>query len=44
MNQLREKMSAIDAVSNVGQPVWAENGKAACCRSTSRALRMMGGS
>jgi RND superfamily putative drug exporter len=29
MNQLREKMTAIDAVSNVGQPVWAENGKAA---------------
>ena len=27
--QLRQKMGAIDAVSEVGQPVWAENGKAA---------------
>lgn len=27
--QLRQKMTAIDAVSEVGQPVWAENGKAA---------------
>ncbi|HEY0470364.1 MAG TPA: MMPL family transporter [Kribbella sp.] len=29
MNQLRQKLTAIDAVSNVGQPVWADNGKAA---------------
>jgi RND superfamily putative drug exporter len=29
MNQLSQKMKGIDAVSNVGQPVWAENGKAA---------------
>jgi RND superfamily putative drug exporter len=27
--QLRQKMTAIDAVDGVGQPVWAENGKAA---------------
>ena len=27
--QLRDKMTAIDAVEGVGQPVWAENGKAA---------------
>ncbi|HET6293562.1 MAG TPA: MMPL family transporter [Kribbella sp.] len=27
--QLRDKMTAIDAVDGVGQPVWAENGKAA---------------
>ena len=29
LNQLRQKMTAIDAVDGVGQPVWAENGKAA---------------
>lgn len=29
LNQLREKLGAIDAVSGVGQPVWAENGKSA---------------
>ncbi|WP_112248201.1 MMPL family transporter [Kribbella monticola] len=29
INQLRQKLTAIDAVGNVGQPVWAENGKAA---------------
>jgi RND superfamily putative drug exporter len=27
--QLRQKLTAIDAVSAVGQPVWSENGKAA---------------
>ena len=29
MTQLRQKMTALDAVNAVGQPVWAENGKAA---------------
>ncbi|WP_238334633.1 MMPL family transporter [Kribbella amoyensis] len=29
LTQLRQKMTAIDAVGAVGQPVWAENGKAA---------------
>ncbi|MFC5266148.1 MMPL family transporter [Kribbella qitaiheensis] len=29
LNQLRQKMTAIDSVDGVGQPVWAENGKAA---------------
>ncbi|TCN40395.1 RND superfamily putative drug exporter [Kribbella orskensis] len=29
LNQLRQTMTAIDAVDGVGQPVWAENGKAA---------------
>ncbi|MDX6250759.1 MAG: putative drug exporter of the superfamily [Kribbellaceae bacterium] len=29
MNQLSQKMKGVDAVSNVGQPVWAENGRAA---------------